>query len=280
MAQLRARRRQSAHVIEELGRELTAVGIRGRRRERILAEFADHLACNPDAELGDPHSLAAQFADELATDGARRTALWTFGALVITAFAVVGTQASLPTIPDIAGGRSALLGVPAALAVIVGTQVAFAAGCLAALRGLRLGGAHEVALVRRRIAVALSAGALTASGSALYAVNFWADVPRWWAVLAVAGAGAATLSLGAAALAYARDAALEVSPREPARGLSADLGRLARPWGIGAAAVVAMLAGTSVLEGSAIEGLIRAAFEGALFAVCFVAFRRPLALTD
>jgi hypothetical protein len=44
--------------------------------------------------------------------------------------------------------------------------------------------------------------------------------------------------------------------------------------------VVAMLAGTSVLEGSAIEGLIRAAFEGALFAVCFVAFRRPLALSD
>ncbi len=238
-------------MIEELGRELTAVGIRGRQRERILAELSDHLACNPDAQLGDPRSLAAQFADELATDGTRRTALWTFGALVVTAFAVVGAQASLPTIPDIAGGRSALLG-----------------------------GAHEVTLVRRRMAVALGAGSLTAGGSALYAVNFWGIVPTWWAVLAVAGAGAAGLSLGAAAFAYARDASLEMSRREPARGLSADLGPFARPSAIGAVAVLAMLAGTSVVEGSVIEGLIRAAFEGALFAMCFVAFRRPLALTD
>ena len=267
-------------MIEELGRELTAVGIRGRQRERILAELSDHLACNPDAQLGDPRSLAAQFADELATDGTRRTALWTFGALVVTAFAVVGAQASLPTIPDIAGGRSALLGGAAVLAVIAGAQVAFAAGCLAALRGLRLGGAHEVTLVRRRIAVALGAGSLTAGGSALYAVNFWGIVPTWWAVLAVAGAGAAGLSLGAAAFAYARDASLEMSRREPARGLSADLGPFARPSAIGAVAVLAMLAGTSVVEGSVIEGLIRAAFEGALFAMCFVAFRRPLALTD
>jgi hypothetical protein len=66
-------------VIAELGRELAAVGIRGRERDRILAEFADHLACDPDAVLGDPRELARQFADDLATDTTRRAALWTFG---------------------------------------------------------------------------------------------------------------------------------------------------------------------------------------------------------
>jgi hypothetical protein len=46
-------------VIDELARELTLVGVRGCRRERILDEFADHLACDPDAQLGEPRQLAA-----------------------------------------------------------------------------------------------------------------------------------------------------------------------------------------------------------------------------
>ena len=51
------------------------------------------------------------------------------------------------------------------------------------------------ALVRRRTAVALGAGALTALASAVYALNFWADVPTWWALLSVVAAGAALLPL-------------------------------------------------------------------------------------
>jgi hypothetical protein len=279
VADVRTCRRRSPALIDRLRRELTAVGIRGRRRDRIVAEFADHLACDPAAELGDPRTLAAQFADELASDAARRTALLTFSALGITAIAVVGAQASLPTIPDIAGGRSLLLAGLATLAMIIGAQIAFAAGCLAVLRGLRLGGPQEVTVVRRRIVVALGAGALTAAGSALYAVNFWAAVPAWWAALAVAGAGTAAVPLGTAAFTYARAGSLKVSRRVPARGLSADLGPLARPWPIGAGAALAMLVGTSVVEGSLIAGLIRAAFEAALYATCFVAFRRFLVLT-
>jgi hypothetical protein len=278
VADVRTRRQRSPALIDQLRRELTAVGIRGRQRDRILAEFADHLACDPAAELGDPRTLATRFADELASDAARRTALLTFAALGVTAIAVVGAQASLPTIPDIAGGRSLLFAGPATLAMIIGAQIAFAAGCLAGLRGLRLGGPQEVTLVRRRVVTALGAGALTAAGSALYAVNFWGEVPTWWAVLAVAGAGTAAVSLGTAAFAYARAGSLRVSRRVPARGLSADLGPFARPWLIGAAAALAMLVGTSVAEGSLIEGLIRAAFEAALYATCFVAFRPFLAL--
>jgi hypothetical protein len=265
-------------VIEELGRELSRVGIRGRRRDRILAEFADHLACDPDASLGDPRGLAEQFADELATDAARRTAMWMFGALAVTATFVVVPQLILPTMPDITGGHSTLLMGTATFAMIVGAQVAFAAGCLAALRALRFAGAHEVGLVRRRIAVALGAGAVTATGSALYAVNFWGVVPHWWAVLAVACAGAAALPLAGAAFAFARAGRVAVS-RDAARGLSADLGLFARPAPIGAAAVLAMLVATSVLEGSLVEGALRAGFEAFAFTACFFTFRRPLALT-
>jgi hypothetical protein len=280
VADVLARRGGGAPLIAELRRELTAVGIRGRQRDRILAEFADHLACDPDAELGDPQTLAAQFADELAIDSARRSALWTFGALAIVAFAVGVPQLTLPTVPDIAGGRSLLLVGPATLAVVIGSQVAFAAGCLAALRALRLGGPQDVTLVRRRVRVALAAGALTAAGSAAYAVNFWSIVPGWWAVLAVLCASAAAVPLGATAFASARAGSLQVSRPEPVRGLSADLGPFGRPWAIGASAGLAMLVATSIVERSLVQGALRASFEAVAFAACFVTFRRYLALTD
>jgi hypothetical protein len=271
-------------VIDELGRELTRVGIRGRRRDRILAEFADHLACDPDANLGVPRLLAEQFADELATDAARRTALWTFGALVVTAIVLFVAQVSLPTIPDITDGRSLVLAALSALAMVIGSQVAFVSGTLAALRALRRKRvtalpAEEVALLRRRIAVACAAGAVTAAGSALYAFNVWNFVPRWWSVLAVASAGAAVVPLAACAVAFARASSITVSKPGSAGGLSADLGALARPWLIGGSAVLAMLIATSVLEGSLVEGALRAGFEAVAFSACFFAFRRPLALT-
>lgn len=266
-------------MIDELARELALVGIHGRRRERILTEFADHLACDPEAKLGDPRHLAAQFADELASDAARRAAFGTFAALAVVAFAVGVPQLTLPSVPDITGGRSVFLVGPATLAMVIGSQIAFVAGTLAAVRALRLKGPHEVTLVRRRVAVALAAGALTALGSAVYAVNFWNVVPDWWAGLAVVGAAAAALPLGASAYAHARASGVAVSTGGPAPGLSADLGPLARPVLIGAAAMVAMLVATSILEGSLVEGAIRAAFEGVLFTACFLTLRRPLALT-
>jgi hypothetical protein len=266
-------------VIEELRRELNAVGIRGRARERILSELEDHLVCDPDAQLGDPRQLAAQFADELASDSARRTAWGTFGALALVAFCVGIPQAALPTVPDIAGGRSILLVVPATLAMIVGAQVAFAAGGLAALRALRFRGLEDVGVVRSRIAVALAAGAITAAGAAVYAFNFWGDVPAWWSLVAVVCAAAAALPLGLAAVAYARAGSLRVSGSGHVRGLRADLGPLAHPTLIGAAAVLAMTVATALLEQSLAEGLIRGAFETVLFALCFVSFRRRLVLS-
>jgi hypothetical protein len=266
-------------VIDELARELTAVGIRGRRRARILAEFADHLACDPQADLGEPRVLAAQFADELAVDSARHTAVATFVALAAVAAAVGLPQLALPSVPDITGGKSAFLGAPATLAMILGAQVAFAAGCLAVLRAVDLGGVQDVGLVRRRVGVALGAGAATALGSALYAVNYWATVPGWWAVLAVAAAAVAAVPLAGSAVACVRAGRLRVSQRDAPRGLSADLGLAAQPALIGAGATLAMVALTVALEGSVVEGLLRGAFEAAAFGLFFALLRRPLALS-
>lgn len=264
-------------MIDELGRELAAAGISGRRRDRILAEFADHLACDPDAQLGEPRELARQFADELAADCAKRTAIGTFVALAVVAVAVFVPQATLPTMPDITGGRSTLLIVVATLAMILGAQVAFAAGCLAALRALRLDGPRDIPLIRRRTLVALTAGAATAVGSALYAVNFHGVVPGWWFAAAIASAFAAMVPLAVSATAYVRAASLVISDGR-ARGLTADLGPLAQPVLIGVVAIAAMLVGTSFAEHSIVEGAIRAAFEGVAFTACFLALRRPLAL--
>jgi hypothetical protein len=52
---------------EQLAQQLSAVGIVGRLRARILAEVEDHLACDPDAQLGEPAALAQRFVDELGT---------------------------------------------------------------------------------------------------------------------------------------------------------------------------------------------------------------------
>jgi hypothetical protein len=266
-------------VIEQLGRELTAVGLRGRRRERILAELADHLACDPDARLGNPRELARQFADEYANDSAQLTAFATFVALATVAVAVVVPQVTLPTVPDITGGRSTVLVGVATLALVVGAQVAFAAGCLAGLRAIRLQGPADVSVVRRRAAVALAAGAATALGSVLYAANFHSVVPDWWYALTLGAAAIAGVPLLASAAAFALAAGVRVSHGGPARGLQADLGPLAHPALIGCLATFAMLIGTAFAEGSVVEGALRAAFEAILFAACFVALRRPLALS-
>jgi len=65
----------SVGFVTRLGEELGRVGIRGRLRTRILAEYADHLACDPAAQLGEPGALARQFADELGSARARRAAV-------------------------------------------------------------------------------------------------------------------------------------------------------------------------------------------------------------
>jgi len=62
--------------LSDLRRELAARGIRGRLADRIVAEFADHLACDPDANLGTPEEIAERFAAELPVARTRRSRRW------------------------------------------------------------------------------------------------------------------------------------------------------------------------------------------------------------
>ncbi len=127
---------------QQLADELTACGVLGRERRRIVLELQDHIACEPGCQerLGDPHELAARFADELATDGARRGAFAAFGALVLAALALIVSQLAIGHAggyPGFDHGHSLALFLPAALGMFIAPQAALVAGTLAALRALR-----------------------------------------------------------------------------------------------------------------------------------------------
>jgi len=162
------------NYLDALESELTRAGIPGRRRARILTEFADHLHENPEAELGAPRELACQFADELGTQLARSAAYRAFGILAVAATVLV--------VMFLKGGRmwggwvgygshptSAYMPswwVPLMVVWFISAQVALAAGALALLRTWRLRQQHvitaaDAAILNRRAALGLAAGAVT-----------------------------------------------------------------------------------------------------------------------
>jgi hypothetical protein len=162
------------NYLEALESELKQAGIPPRRRARIVTEFADHLQENPEAELGAPRLLARQFADVLGTRVARSTAYWAFSVLAVAAIVLV--------VMFFEGGRtwggwvgygshpwSAYIPswwVPLMIVWFISAQLALAAGSLALLRAWRLRDeavitAADAAILRRRVAVGLIAGAVT-----------------------------------------------------------------------------------------------------------------------
>ncbi len=153
----------------DLSRELAAVGIGGRLRSRIVAEFDDHLACNPDAQLGDPKAIARQFADELGTTRARRAAFVSFGALALAGVLFGAAFVAAPRgmlAPASASNHISWLATFAAALTACAAQVSFVAGGLALVRALRLrrdgviAGA-EAEVIRRRATVGVGAGLVT-----------------------------------------------------------------------------------------------------------------------
>lgn len=162
------------NYLEEFDSELTRAGIPGRRRARILAEFADHLAEDPQAELGTPQELAREFADQMGTHLARVTAYRAFGVLALGAAVLV--------VMVFEGGRTwggwvgygshPLSGympswwTPLLVFWFFTAQLAFAAGSLALLRAWRLRhqtviSAADAAILNRRAALGLAAGSVT-----------------------------------------------------------------------------------------------------------------------
>ena len=282
---------------QELRRALAARGICGRRADRIVLEIEDHLSCDADAELGDPLELAQEFADELGAGLARRSAVVSFAALALAAPLLVAPQLLAQTYPDLTSGRSVAIAALALIATAVAPQVAFVAGSLALLRALRLRRrrvlpAAEITLLRRRAAAGLAAGLVTAAGPALYAWNFWSQLPRWWAVLTVSLAAAVVPVLAAGGVAVARAGLPVVAVAGPAGDLLDDfaplraaaerLGLREHPWRlaalVGGAVTLAALAVGWQAERSFVEGVFRAGVEAIAFAVCFAALGRFLGL--
>jgi len=188
---------------EELAQELAAVGIAGSLRHRIVAEIADHLACDPEADLGAPRALARQFADEIGTSHARRAAITSFGAL---ALAGILFAAAFVTAPSGAFGAAwsgaPLLGRVATGVTLVAPQLAFVAGVLAALRALvrrrtTVLSAAEATVIVRRAAVGVAAGIASMAALGLIAIEYRGYLPGGWVVLAEVAAGIGLAALAA-----------------------------------------------------------------------------------
>jgi hypothetical protein len=151
----------AAGYLRTLSAELTQVGIRGALRRRIVTEFADHLESDPDADLGFPHALARQFADELGTLRARTAAFRAFAALAL-AGALFTITAALGGVgrSDVSTPRLLLL------SCLLAGQVSFVAGGLGLLRAYRVRGQRvvsrdEAVVLVRRAGVGLVTGAVT-----------------------------------------------------------------------------------------------------------------------
>ncbi|HEY7420936.1 MAG TPA: hypothetical protein VH541_02920 [Gaiellaceae bacterium] len=267
--------------LDQLERELRQVRLPASRSRRILAEFADHLECDPSAEgpLGEPAELARQFADELGTTFARQAAFAGFLALVplgILFIAVFALAAVYTT--NVETGATLLL--------VLGVQLAFVGGTLALVRAWRLRGAVVISaaegrVLRRRAATGLAGGAVTLAVLAALASGRYGGVQLSRPALAwtTVGVGAACVAAGMLLLVRA-GRVNPVAPGAPA-DFSFDLGLGVDPWRLafwiaGGLALCIALAG--VVQSDPIDGLVRALGDGLLCLAGFALLGRPLGL--
>lgn len=273
--------------LDELGRELGAVGIGGRLRRRILAEADDHLHSDPDAlgRFGTAREVANSFAAELGTHAARRASFGAFAALAVAgavytaAFVAVGVTGA----PSADGALAPL----ALIAIIVAPQVAFVAGGLALLRSLR----HraEVALptaelrtINRRTRVALAAGLVTMGALALYSAALRAELPHWIVAFVLASTPAAAALLVLAALPAAGAARYRPRTDGVAGDVFDDLGmarigpwRFARRVALGVGAIVWLQA---AVQGDPLDGFVLGIYEAIACLGGFAVLGRYLSL--
>ena len=248
-------------MIELLDRELAALGVPARRRRRIRLELEDHLACDPEADLGDPVELARRFADELGTAYARRAGFMVFVALVPVAV--------LFGLLLVAGQGANNVGT------VLGTQLAFVGGTLALLRAWRLRrqvviAASESRVLARRATLGIAGGLLTlvSIGVATHTVLSGVTI----------GTGCVSLGLAGVALRAAR---LRPANTGPAADFAFDLGLNADPWRLAivvAAAVAFCIAAAGFVQADLLDGLVRAFGDGILCTVGFALLGRPLGL--
>jgi len=283
----------SVAYLDALRAELVGAGITGRRSDRILTEIADHLACDPAAQLGSPREIARQFADELGTLHARRAAGRSFAALAIAGLLFGAAFAGSP--PAAFGAAPAgapLLGQLARLVAILAPQVALVAGLLAALRAGRrrdrgVIAAAEARVILRRAVVATAAGLTTTVSLGVIALIFGDHVSPAWQALALVAAGAGTVAL--LAVLPSLWAASRVRPIAPgdAGDLFDDLGPVVpawlrgRPWWVAmviAAGVALAIALAGVAGDDPYDGIARGMVDGLVCLGGFATLGRYLGL--
>ena len=286
--------------LTSLDTELLAAGVRGPVRARILAELVDHIECEPGCEsrLGDPAAIAAEFAADLRVSTTRRAAWRAFGALALAAVGVLVTQRAYGVAggwPTVTGARATFVSLTG-IAILLGIQIAFAAGILGALRALRLRRAREASaaefrLVQRRFRVACVAAALADAGMLAHTALLASLLPWWWTAIS-AGAAAGPLVALVIGLRALRGATLVTADGGPAaRALGGDVPavvaaiadwfsahwlRLALAVGIPTTAF--MLLSSAFAESSWTEGINRALGEAVAFGCCLGVFGRRLGI--
>lgn len=280
---------------ERLNRELSAVGIQGALRRRIAAEITDHLACDPDAELGEPAALALQFADELGTRRALRAAFGAFAALVLAGALFLAALFALQRVGGFAvriHESQPVLGTVGMLLSALGAQVALVAGGLGYLRALRRRHAHalsseEARVLVRRASVGLAGGVVTFAGLVLTALGFEGHIAGWWTTLALCLAGAGTVTLAAAvpvALAAAHlHPRLAGTPGDLTDDLQGLLPARLNPGGWGfaltvACVVVLAISLAGIVQNDPYDGLLRGLADGAASMAGYIALGRYLGL--
>jgi hypothetical protein len=275
----------TAPYLSKLDAKLARAGIRGGRRERIIAEFADHFGCDPDADLGDPVALATQFADELGTSFARTAAFRAFLALALAGVLVTVRLAALLPLNAVGFGAGDTV---ALLISAVAGQVALVAGGLGLLRALQLRGRgtiprQEAAVLARRAGIGLAAGAMTivafpvtqsyrAHAGAIAIASHPTNL-LWWplasalglvAILAAAPAVLRAARLRPKASGEAGDLLVDLGPLRPAaaRISGGSVNRIALALGAGLAIVISL---TGIAANDPYDGILRGLLEGGAF---------------
>ena len=296
-------------LVQEISLRLETLGVRGRARERVLAEVRDHLEEavrrgdeNPAASFGDPRRFARLVASQVATASTRRAALGAFGALAVVGTAYLVLFALVPAAggwADIFGGHLQALGPVLGIATVVLPQVALVGGCLALMQAARIRredvvGAAELALLRRRSNVALASAAATLVATAGFALDFAGTMAAWWTWLTLVTCCALLLPLGAASYLVSDSACPPAEPAGPARDVFDELAPIFRlppirrldlaehPWRLALLSASAVGCAAFVLgwlaEGDPASGLVRGAFEAVALLICFAALGRTLGL--
>ena len=274
-------------MIDELARELVAVGFRGRLRARILAEADDHVHSDPEgaAHFGEPREIANAFAAELGTQASRRVATRAFVALGIAGavYAAAFIGAAVTSHPSVDSASASL----ALMVVVVAPQVSFVSGSLALLRALRLRRSPvlptaELTTINRRTAVALVSGLAAMAGLVAYALALRSQLPSWLVAFTTAGALAAALPIVLVTIPAASAARLRPRVAGTAGDVFDDLGLApTSPWRFArrvAAAVGFVVWLQAAVQGDPLDGLVIGLFEAVACLSGFALFGKYLGL--